>query len=139
METSTRVSTQPLDDEGGLLREAMTSLYSLFQTVREELRTGYPTSPRAEGQSVEELAIAMLNRELRPFLSRWHPRLSAWERQHEAQDEGSWPENAACRQELKQLQEQMRLYLDGYAKIAGVHDVDKLLNQNAGERGEERK
>jgi hypothetical protein len=138
VETSTRVSTQPLDDESGLLREAMTSLYSLYQTVREELRSGQPTSPRAQGQNVEELAIAMLNRELRPFLSRWHLRLSAWERQHAGQDESAWPENAACRRDLKQLQEQMRSYLHGYAKIAGVHDVDKLLNQNIGPSGEQR-
>lgn len=79
VETVTRVSTQPLDDDEGLTREALTSLYGLFATTRDTLKSSRPSVPAPGGQTVEHLAITMLNQELRPFLSKWHPRLREFE------------------------------------------------------------
>ena len=56
VEASTRVSTQSLDDSGGLLREAMNSLYSLFSTTRETLKSAQP-SRAGDGPTVEYLAV----------------------------------------------------------------------------------
>ena len=75
IETVTRVSTQPLTDEEGFIREALTSLYGLFATTRDTLKASRPSVPVSGGQTVEHLAVTMLNHELRPFLSKWHPRL----------------------------------------------------------------
>src|SRR5262249_48698669 len=72
IETVTRVSTQPLANEQGFIREALTSLYGLFTTTRDMLKAGRPSIPVPGSQTVEYLAITMLNHELRPFLSKWH-------------------------------------------------------------------
>ena len=127
IETSTRVSLQPLKESEGLLREAMNSLYALFQNIRAELSASHPSAPAGRGPSVEELAITMLNLELRPFLSYWHPRLRKWELDHDGQDDSLWPENAACRKDLDDLRAKIRAYAIGYAKIAGIVDVDVLV------------
>src|SRR5690606_1213500 len=92
VETVTRVSTQPLADGTGLLREAMTSLYGLFQVVRETLKETLPSPVQGRAPTVEQLAITMLNLELRPFLSRWHPELQRWEQANPDADEWSWPD-----------------------------------------------
>lgn len=127
VETVTRVSTQPLSDGTGILREAMTSLYGLFQVVRDTLKDTLPSSVQGGAPTVEQLAITMLNLELRPFLSRWHPALRQWERAHPDLDESAWPENAACRRELAVVQERVREYALGYAKLAGVDDAAALI------------
>ena len=75
VETVTRVSTQPLADEEGFVREALTSLYGLFATTRDTLKASRPSVPVSGRQTVEHLAVTMLNHQLRPFLSKWHPRL----------------------------------------------------------------
>lgn len=105
----------------------MNSLYSLFQNVRNELSTARPTPSPGKERSVEELAIAMLNLELRPFLAHWHPRLKKWEQDNEGKPEELWLENSDCRADLERLQERMRAYVVGYAKIAGVNDVEILI------------
>jgi hypothetical protein len=61
VESVTRISTQPLDPVGGLIREALTSLYSLFSTTRELLKQAQPATKIGRDPSVEHLAIAMLN------------------------------------------------------------------------------
>lgn len=127
VETITRVSTQPLDPGSGLVREAMTSLYGLFEVVRETLKQSMPSVPDGHAPTVEQLAITMLNLELRPFLSRWHPALRRWEEAHPGADEAEWPANAACRAELAQVQERVREYALGYARLAGVDDAATLV------------
>src|SRR5262249_45977068 len=66
IETVTRVSTQPLSDEEGFIREALASLYGLFATTRDTLKAGRPSVPVSGGQTVEHLAVTMLNHELPP-------------------------------------------------------------------------
>jgi hypothetical protein len=124
VEAATRTSTQALAPDAGLLREALTSLYALFGVTRETLKEAQPSRPGV-GPTVEHLAITMLNRELRPFLSRWHPRLQQWEQVHP--DELAWPEASQCRAELAALQSHLREYVIAYGRLAGVHDPATTL------------
>ena len=66
-----RVTVVPLQSGEGLLWEALTRLDSLSGTTREVL-------PR-HGPEVGELAVLVLNYEVRPLLARWHPLLEQWE------------------------------------------------------------
>jgi hypothetical protein len=78
VELVTRIAVQELEQDAGLVREAMNSLYTLFGTTREILRSSGP-DVGATRDSVGGLAIAVLNKGLRPFLSKWHPLLQIWE------------------------------------------------------------
>lgn len=127
VETVTRIAIHPLGEDDGLLREALSSLYGLFGTVRETLKSARPSVPAAGGQSVEYLAVTMLNNELRPFLSKWHPRLREFERAHPEHPESQWPEAAACRQELASVQRHMIDYALNFAILAGVRDAQQVL------------
>lgn len=126
VETVTRTSTQRLDDDEGLIREALTSLHSLFATTRTILMAARPTA-HGSGITVEYLAVNMLNRELRPFLSKWHPRLRTFENTHPELPESAWPEAVACRTELTRLQVNTREYALGFARLAGVRDPELML------------
>jgi hypothetical protein len=127
VETTTRVSTQPLAPGTGNLREALTSLYNLFQAVRTSLSDARPSRQGGDGPTVEELGVAMLNRELRPFLSRWHPLLSEWEQGHGNEPERSWEHNLECRAELAELQQRLNKYVVGFAKLAGLQAIEAWL------------
>ena len=127
VETSTRVSTQPLAQDQGLLREALTSLYGLFATTRDTLKAGRPSKAIPGGHTVEYLAITMLNRELRPFLSTWHPRLAAYEKEHPDDPEAAWTDADQCRAALRIVQKHLHEYALGFARLAGVHAPETLV------------
>lgn len=128
VETATRVSTQPLDDDKGLLREALNSLYSLFTITRDILKNSRPSIPVPGSQTVEHLAVTMLNWELRPFLSAWHPRLRVFEQANPGSAESAWLEATACRRELREVQEHLRRYALGFARLAGVRDAEVMMS-----------
>ncbi|MFE4108377.1 hypothetical protein [Almyronema epifaneia] len=124
IELVTRIAVQPLDTEQGTVREAMNSLYSLFGSTREILRKAGP-KVGASHDSVGGIAIAVLNNGLRPFLSKWHPTLQAWESKKtldvSAQaHEKSWEQEPALRRELEALRTNLEQYANALAKIAGV-------------------
>lgn len=127
VETATRVSTQSLGQEEGLIREALSSLYSLFVTTRDLLKEARPSVAVPGRKTVEHLAIAMLNRELRPFLAKWHPRLREFESAHPDRPESEWPENAACRAELRRVQRDIHSYALNFARLAGVTEPELVL------------
>ncbi|MFE8005813.1 hypothetical protein [Streptomyces sp. NPDC057418] len=127
VETVTRVSTQPLASDQGVVREALTSIYGLFATTRETLKASRPSAPVPGGQTVEYLAITMLNQALRPFLSRWHPRLQDFERGRPDSPESEWPENIACRAALREVQRDLYDYALGFARLAGVREAETLI------------
>ena len=83
VELITRIAVQPLENDKGLIREALNSLYSIFSTTREVLREAGPCVG-ASRQSVGGIAIAVLNYGLRPFLTKWHPLLQEWLREMRA-------------------------------------------------------
>ena len=80
VELTTRVATQNLAAQEGILREALTSLHGLYSVARGELASAPPAALPFTDISARAYVIDILNRELRPFLSRWHPLLSAWEK-----------------------------------------------------------
>jgi hypothetical protein len=127
VESATRVSGQPLASDAGLIREALTSLYSLFATTRELLGQTTPSIRTGNRPTVEHLAIAMLNNELRPILSKWHPRLRIWEQENAGRHEAEWPDNADCRAEVAGMQQRLVRYIQGFGELAGIPNVDDVM------------
>ena len=124
VELVTRVAVQELAEDVGLVREAMNSLYTLFGTTREILRSAGP-DVGASHDSVGGLAIAVLNKGLRPFLSHWHLVLQIWEAQRPIdrspkEHEGLWAEEKVARQELSALRGELEIYAEALANVAGV-------------------
>ncbi len=128
VELVTRIAVVPLQPGVGLLREALSSLYSLFGSTREVLRRHGPdvARPRDEGEySFGELAVLVLNLELRPLLARWHPLLEQWEASRPAErsrveHEDAWSEAGALRGELERTRQRLVAYADLLAAAAGV-------------------
>ncbi|MEL4897977.1 hypothetical protein [Crocosphaera sp. Alani8] len=133
VELVTRISVEPLKDDQGLMRETLNSLYTLFATTREILKEAGP-DVGASLDSVGGIAIAVLNRGLRPFLTKWHPPLQAWEAKRPPdvsplEYEKQWPQEPQLRQELGDLTKHLYQYALALADIAGIEasikgDVD---------------
>ncbi len=124
VELVTRIAVQSLSADQGLLREALNSLYTLFGTTREVLKSSGP-KVGASRHSVGGIAIAVLNNGLRPFMSKWHPVLEEWEAQRPSDcsrkvHEHNWTEASKMRQELNQLRSDLEQYAVALAQIAGV-------------------
>jgi hypothetical protein len=124
VELVTRVSLQDLDMDQGVLREALSSLYSLFQTTRQILREAGPDVGAAH-DTVGGIAIAVLNQGVRSFLTKWHPRLLAHEAGRASSKppqewEREWSEEPRARGELRALTEKLQAYAATLAKMAGV-------------------
>lgn len=132
VETITRITTQSLDDQAGLIREALSSLYSLFGITRDILKNSRPSLPIAGDQTVEHLAVTMLNWELRPLLSKWHPRLRQFEQTHPHEPEAAWSEADECRRQLRETQVRLQAYALGFARLAGVRDAEAMMAQVSG-------
>ena len=121
VELTTRITTQTLE---GLLREALNSLYSLFASTRQILREAGPDVGTSL-ESVGGIAIAVLNVGLRPFLTKWHPVLSAWEAQRPTdvgskEHEKNWSEEPQLRNELRLFRENLKQYTQALAKVIGI-------------------
>jgi hypothetical protein len=126
VETASRISTQALAPETGLLSEAIKSLYDLFVSIRGELKGMVPTPPMAgAGQSVETLSLRLLNSHLRPFLAKWHPRLEEWMKQN--RPETDWPKAQLCRRELEEMRSSMVADVRKLGQLAGVQNVESFL------------
>lgn len=124
VELSTRIATQQLEDEHGLLREALNSLYSLFGITRQILKEAGP-DVGASPETVGGIATAVLNQGLRPFLAEWHPKLQSWEVKRPEgmstkEHEENWSEEATMRHFLKDLVKNLEQYTKSLAKIAGA-------------------
>lgn len=132
VELVTRVSVIELKGEEGLLRESFGSLHSLFDTTREILKRYGPgvAKPHKKGQlSFGYLAVAILNRVIRPVLATWHPLLQAHESSRAPHvspldHERAWRDYAKLRAEL----DAMRKTLITFANILGdVCEVPSLI------------
>jgi hypothetical protein len=124
VELVTRIAVQPLAPSEGLVREALSSLYSLFGTTRQILREGGP-DVGGPMPSMGAIAVAVLNRGLRPFLAKWHPALLDWEAtmpplSPPESHEKSWPRSSEIRVELEKVRTQLEDYAKVLAEIAGV-------------------
>jgi len=124
VELTTRIATEPFDPKRGLLREVLNSLYSLFDLTREILREAGPDVAKGPN-SFGPVAIDILNKGLRPFTTKWHPSLLAHEQKRPPgvsalEHEQAWEHAQEIQQELAELQEQMKVYADVLAQIAGA-------------------
>lgn len=124
VELVTRIAVQQLDADEGVLREALNSLYAMFGITRQILREAGP-DVGASHESVGGIAIAVLNNGLRPFLSKWHPALQAWEAQRPEkvspkEHEKKWAEEPQLRSELKSLSQELEQYASALAEIVGI-------------------
>jgi len=124
VELVTRITVESLQSDQGLLREALNSLYKMFEITRQILREAGPDVGISHN-SVGGIAIAVLNQGLRPFLSKWHPLLQVWEAQRPPntspkEHENNWSQEPQLRQELRLLSEELDKYVKALAQIVGV-------------------
>ncbi|MCH8804849.1 MAG: hypothetical protein IH986_02020 [Planctomycetes bacterium] len=116
VELLTRVSTQNLQPEHGDEKTALDSIFALFALTRETLKN--------QGRHCNEfakIAIVVLNQVVRPFTAKWHKESLA----------GAFSDEARCREfrdELSQLQQQLRRYTVALADMADVEDLTELEN-----------
>ncbi|MEU8621137.1 hypothetical protein [Streptomyces sp. NPDC048623] len=131
VELVTRVSVVPLRADEGLLREALSSLYSLFTTTRDVLRTYGPevAEPKKNSQyNFGYLSVAMLNYSIRPLLATWHPALEDWENHRPADrsrrdHEQAWPHAGELRAALRETRGALTAYADLLASACGVPNL----------------
>lgn len=117
IELVTRVATQELAETEGADEDVLRSLYSLFPSTRRILRHAGTKVGIAKG-SLGGVAIAVLNRGLRPFLTKWHPVL----RSLGPHPSGQWAGRDQFRSDLKRLTIELSRYAEVLAIMAGVGD-----------------
>ncbi|GAA2451279.1 TIR domain-containing protein [Streptomyces mauvecolor] len=125
VELVSRIGVQELPAGSGSLREALTSLSTLFQFTRDMLRRYSIGLEPGEAHTVQSVADHLLNEILRPFTTRWHPLLMAWEAHcpsdiSQLDHERSWECADAFRSDLNALQEPLRAVAASLAEISGA-------------------
>jgi hypothetical protein len=131
VELITRTSIEPQAVGEGSLREALSSLYSLFGTTREILRKYGPAvaTPKKGGDlSFGLIAVTVLNKVLRPLLTHWHPELADYESLRPGgvspiAHEQAWPKAAEFRAALDEVRSTLRTYAGYLAEVAGVQPL----------------
>ncbi len=131
VELVTRVTVVELKKEEGILREAMNSFYSLFNTTREILKKYGPSiavAGKKSDMTLGHVAVGVLNKVLRPMLAKWHPILEEHEKKRPehlsvVQHERAWEHADALRAEIEKVRQQMITYAD---VLAEVSEVSKL-------------
>ncbi|MGP6158704.1 MAG: hypothetical protein ACLPYS_14575 [Vulcanimicrobiaceae bacterium] len=128
VELVTRIAVVELQPGEGSLREALTSLFSLFPTTRELLRKYGPVVGRPSGGSSISLgyiAVTVLNYVLRPVLAKWHPLLLDYEntrdpRVSQIEHESRWSSADELRRTLNDVRSQLNEFADLLATVADV-------------------
>jgi hypothetical protein len=128
VELITRISVVELKPNEGLMREALSSLYTLFETTRRILRTYGPAvaQPKSDGNiSFGYLSVTILNTILRPVLAKWHPLLLDYETEKtssisQLEHETKWEKAADLRKELNDVRNTLVEYAALLAEVAKV-------------------
>lgn len=128
VELVTRVTVVELKPEEGIIREALNSFYSLFNTTREILRRYGPSIAIASAKSdmtLGHVAVGVLNKVLRPLLAKWHPILEEYENQRPegvsvAQHERTWEQAATLRAEIEKVRQNLIEYANVLAEVSEV-------------------
>lgn len=129
VELVTRIPVVELRSDEGLLSEALSSLYSLFDSTREVLRSYGPELARtkSEGElSFASLSITLLNGVLRPVLAQYHPLLLDFESVRPqqvppGQHERNWRKSSELRQILNvPVRDALIQYANLFAQAAAV-------------------
>jgi hypothetical protein len=139
VELITRVSVEKLHDGEGILREALESLYSIFDSTRTILKKYGTDIAKARKNKHEysfgHLSILILNRVLRPFLTKWHPILEEYESKRPVnmsikEYEDKWALKSQMRSELEEVREILVKFSHYLAIIAGVPPLDEAIEEN---------
>lgn len=133
VELVTRITVVELGPDEGLLREALSSLYSLFDTTRSILRTHGPGVAQAKGNgsySFGLLAVVILNDVVRPVLAKWHPLLLDYESTRpdthsQTEHEDAWKHNGELRAVLTDVRGVLAQYSELLASVAGVPPLSR--------------
>jgi len=128
VELVTRISVAELKPDEGLLREALSSLHTLFDTTRNILRKYGPSIAQSKGKgkvSFGYLAVAILNAVLRPVLAKWHPLLLDYESSRKKlisplEREKQWDKYEELRHVLNDVRSVLIEYANLLAKVAKV-------------------
>jgi len=133
VELATRISIERLADDDGTLREALSSLYSIFGETRQILKRHGPSvaRPLNDGYTFAQIALIVLNSVLRPLLAKWHPQLQIHEAarpQHMSvrDHEHTWQQGAALRSQLRDVQETLDAFAESLALAAGVPVLHRM-------------
>ena len=134
VELITRVSANRLADGTGILRESLNSLYAAFGALRQTLlNTGaeLATAPKDKSELTgASLLLTIMNKHLRPFLSKWHPLLQKHEGKKgkdvsQFEHEKKWELNSEFRIQLNLLQDGLEEYIQVLKYIAEGKTGDK--------------
>lgn len=127
VELVTRIAVIPLTPETGVIREALNSLYEIFGATRAILRKYGPAVARPTHKKEGEyrfghLAVWLLNGNIRPFLSYWHPALQQWESSRPSErssvdHERQWPRAEECRTALESVRQVTIQYAEVLAEV----------------------
>ena len=126
VEMVTRTPLGGFSSREGSLREALDSIYSLFDTTRGVLRRYGPGVARPKSGhelSFGYFAVSMLNLVLRPLLTEWHPKLRNWERDNPHRDESEWEGRSDFVNALTETKVQLQQYADLFAEVADVPEL----------------
>ena len=126
VEMVTRTPLGGFSPQEGSVREALTSIYTLFDTTRGILRSYGPSVARPKSGkelSFGYLAVSVLNFVLRPLLTAWHPRLQGWERDNPSSGEKEWSGRCDFLMALNEVEEQLRQYASLFAEVAEVPEL----------------
>jgi hypothetical protein len=121
VELVTRGATQPLALGQGDLCASVESVYKLFTRTRELLQDATIPPRRSDIYSVGLIGAQMLNEEMRPFLTEWHPRSLEWEKEGSGVSELA-SDDAHYREALAKIQSSLRIYAKAFAKIANINE-----------------
>lgn len=114
VELLTRITTQELNDKSGDEQTALNSIFSLFATTRDILKSNGRTCVQ-----FTKIAIIILNQVIRPFTAKWHKKSL----------KNAFNDPKECkkfRKELKELQINLNNYTGMLSEIAGVENLTDL-------------
>lgn len=134
VDLSTRITAWSIQEKAngkephyvGALRPAFDSFYSVFTMVRDELKSMPPSVSIPDGQrTFESYILQLLNKGVRPFLARWHPKFDAWEKTGKPDED--WPLNKLCREDLEIMRENCLVYIWALGTALKVKRLEELL------------
>jgi len=132
VELCTRITVAKIEPGHGLLREALTSHYDLFNITRDILRKHGPSVATPKGKDKDLcfgfLAVSLLNTVIRPVLAQYHPLLLDHENQKDPncstfEHERQWPYYQELRDKLEELRKVAVGFANCLAEVAGVKSL----------------
>lgn len=132
VELCTRITVARLEPGEGLLREALTSHYNLFNITRDILRRHGPSVATPKGKDKDLcfgfLAISLLNTVIRPVLAKYHPLLEDHESRKDPngsvfEHERRWDRYQELRDKLEEVRRVAIGFANCLAEVAGVKSL----------------